>query len=131
MTLLTIASTASGLLLVILGFLALLVINLLLGLIEGVILTFLRWNPTRTCLQVSFIMNMISGLINGLLLIFLQRSPMVWLPVSFVISLAVEWFIMSYFKRETILQNSFYAIIANLGSYVLLILPAFYFGSHP
>lgn len=126
-----ITSPASGYLLLGFGFLALLVINLLVALIEGVTLTLLSWNPFRTSLTVSLIMNIISGIINGILLILLQRTPFLWLPVSFVLSLLIEGFIMTYFKRDTLRQNSLFILLANLASYILLILPAYYFGTHP
>ncbi len=129
--LLTITGPAAPVVLLIFGFLALLVVDLLLGLVEGVALTLLSWNPTRTCMKVSFIMNLVSGLINGILLILLQTNPLVWLPVSFAISLLVEGFILTYFKRNSLRQNSLFVVIANLSSYLLLILPAYYFGSHP
>ncbi len=124
-----ISGPASGILLLVLGLLALLVIDLIIALIEGVTLTLLKWNSSRTSLTVSYIMNIISGIINGILLIILQHSPFAWLPISFVISLLVEGFIMNYFKREAFAQNSLFVVIANLASYILLILPAYYFGS--
>jgi hypothetical protein len=126
-----VTGSASTIVLLVFGFLALLIVDLLLGLIEGVALTLLRWNPSRTCMKVSFIMNLVSGIFNGILLILLQRYPLVWLPVSFVISLVIEGFILTYFKRDSLGQNSLFIFIANLSSYFLLILPAFYFGSHP
>jgi hypothetical protein len=129
--LLAITRLASGLLLLVLGLLALLVIDLIIALIEGVTLTLLRWNPFRTCLYSSLIMNLVTGLINGLLLIFLQHSPFVWLPLSFVISVLIEAFILMYFKRHALLQDGFFAVLVNLASYVLFILPAYYFGTHP
>ncbi len=119
---------AAEALLLILGFLALLVVDLIIALIEGVTLTLLKWNSSRTSLTVSYIMNIISGIINGVLLIVLQHSPLVWLPVSFVISLLVEGFTMNYFKRDAFGQNSLFVVLANLASYLLLILPAYYFG---
>jgi len=128
---LDITGPASGYLLLGFGFLALLVVNLLAALIEGVALTLLAWNPFRASLIVSFIMNIISGIINGILLIMLQRTPFVWLPISFVLSLLVEVFIMTYFKRGAFRQNSLFVLLANLASYILLILPAYYFGTHP
>jgi len=118
-------------LLIVFGFLALLVVDLLIALIEGVTLTLLNWNPFRQSLTISLIMNLISGLINGILLILLQHTPLVWLPVSFVISLLIELFVMTYFKRQAVRQNSFFVLLANLASYILLILPAYYFGTHP
>lgn len=118
-------------LIIVLGFLALLVVDLIIALIEGVTLTLLKWNSSRTSLMVSYIMNIFSGIINGILLILLQRNPLIWLPVSFILSLLIEGFIMSYFKRDAIGQNSLFVLIANLASYILLILPAFYFGTHP
>ncbi len=120
---------AAGPLLIVLGFLALLVIDLIIALIEGVTLTLLKWNSSRTSLTVSYIMNIISGLINGVLLIVLQHNPLLWLPVSFLISILVEGFIMNYFKRDATRQNSLFVVVANLASYILLILPAYYYGS--
>jgi hypothetical protein len=117
--------------LLIFGFLALLVVNLLIALVEGVTLTLLGWNLFRISMKVSFIMNIISGIVNGILLVLLQRSPFVWLPVSFVISLIVEVFVFTYFKRDAFRQNCLFIFLANLASYLLLILPAYYFGTHP
>ena len=116
-------------LLLVLGFLALAVVDLLIALVEGVTLTLLRWNPFRACLTVSLIMNTIAGIINGILLILLQRTPLVWLPVSFVLSLLIDGLILTYFKRDAFRRNSLYALSVNLASYVLLILPAYYFGN--
>jgi hypothetical protein len=128
---LNINGPAAGYLLLVLGFLALLVIDMIIALIEGVALTMLRWNPFRQSLTISLIMNITSGILNGILLILLQRTPLVWLPVSFVISLLIEGFIMTYFKRDAIRQNSLFVLLANLASYILFILPAYYFGTHP
>jgi len=128
---LNITSPASGYLLLFFGFLALLVVDLIIALIEGVTLTLLRWNLFRQSLTISLIMNITSGILNGILLILLQRTPFVWLPVSFVISLLIEGFVMTYFKRDAIFQNSLFVLLANLASYILLILPAYYFGTHP
>jgi hypothetical protein len=121
----------TSLLLIILGFLALLVVDLIIALIEGVTLTLLKWNSSRASLMVAYIMNILSGIINGILLILLQHNPLVWLPVSFVISILIEGFIMNYFKRDAFRQNALFVLIANLASYILLILPAYYFGTHP
>ena len=126
-----ITGPAAPYLLLIFGFLALVMVDLLIALIEGVTLTLLRWNPFRACLAVSLIMNIIAGIINGALLILLQRTPLVWLPVSFVLSLLVDGFILSYFKRDTLRQDGLFSLVANLASYIILILPAYYIGTHP
>jgi hypothetical protein len=122
---------AAPYLLLVLGFLALLVVNLLIALVEGVTLTLLSWNPFRISMTVSFIMNIISGIVNGILLVLLQHTPYIWLPISFVLSLMIELFVMTYFKRDAFRQNCWFILLANLASYLLLILPAYYFGSHP
>lgn len=116
-------------LLLIFGILALLVVNLLIALVEGVILTLLAWNPFKVSMMVSFIMNILSGIVNGVILVLLQQSPFIWLPVSFVIAIMIEVFVMTYFKRDAFRQNLFFTLLSNFGSYVLLILPAYYFGS--
>ncbi len=126
-----ISSPAAPFLLILLGFLALLVIDVIIAIIEGTALTLLKWNPFRACLTVALIMNLIAGLINGILLVLLQHTPLIWLPLSFAISLLVDAFILTYFKRQSLSRNSLYALLVNLASYALLILPAYYFGSHP
>jgi hypothetical protein len=127
--LLAISGPYSGYLLIVLGCLALLVIDLLIALVQGVTLTLLKWYPFRTSLLVSIIMNIITGIINGILLILLQQVPFAWLPVSFLISLLLDTFIMTYFKRDAMPKNFMYALIANVVSYLLLILPAYYYGA--
>ena len=128
--LLALSPSVSAILLLVLGFLALLVVDIIIALIEGVTLTLLRWNPFRQSLTISMIMNLISGIFNAILLILLQRNPIYWLPVSFVLSLLIEVFVMTYFKRQAIRQNSLFVVLVNLASYILLILPAYYFGTH-
>jgi hypothetical protein len=124
-----ISGPAATYILVIFGFLALLIIDILIALVQGVTLTLVKWSAFRTCLMVSLIMNVISGIINGVMLILLQRHPVIWLPISFVIAWLIDVFTLTYFRRDSLLKNSFYALLVNLVSYVLLILPAFYFGS--
>ena len=126
-----ITGPAAPYLLLIFGFLALIVVDLLIAVVEGVTLTLLSWNPFRASMMVSFIMNIISGIATGVLLVLLQHSPFVWLPVSFILSLIIEVFVMTYFKRDAFRQNCWFVFLANLASYILLILPAFYFGTHP
>jgi len=126
-----ITGPAAPYLLLIFGFLALIVVDLLIAVVEGVTLTLLSWNPFRASMMISFIMNIISGIATGVLLVLLQHSPFVWLPVSFILSLIIEVFVMTYFKRDAFRQNCWFVFLANLASYILLILPAFYFGTHP
>jgi len=122
---------AAPYILLIFGFLALVIIDLIIALVEGVSLTLLKWNHFRASLLVSLIMNIIAGIINGFLLILLQHTPLIWLPISFVLSLLIDIFILTYFKRDKFRQNSLFAFLVNLASYILLILPAYYFGTHP
>jgi uncharacterized membrane protein len=74
-------------------------------------------------------MNFTSGIVNGVLLVVLQRIPLIWLPVSFILSLLIEGLILGYFKRNADRQNMLAILVVNLASYALLILPAYYFGS--
>lgn len=111
------------------GCLALIVVNLLIALVEGVSLTLLAWNPFRQSMTVAMMMNIVSGLVNGILLVLLQRTPLIWIPISFVFSLLIEGFIMTYVKREIPRKNFLFALLVNFASYILLILPAYYYGS--
>jgi hypothetical protein len=121
--------SASPYLLLLLGFLALLIVDLLIALVEGVFLTLLNWHPFRASMSISFIMNIASGIVNGLLLVLLQRTPYIWLPVSFILSVIIESFVMTYFKRQALRRNNLIALLVNLASYIILILPAYYFGA--
>jgi hypothetical protein len=116
--------------LLIFGILALIVVYILVALVEGVILTLLVWNPFRVSLTVALVMNLTSGLVNSILLVLLQHTPLVWLPVSFLLSLLIEWLVLSYFKRDAIRRNLLFTVLVNLASYILLILPAYYYGTH-
>ena len=122
-------SPSSPYLLIVLGFLALLVVDLLVALAEGVFLTLLSFQPFRQSMSISFIMNIASGIVNGILLIILQRTPYIWLPISFVVGIVIESIVMTYFKRGALRQNTLFAVLVNLASYLILILPAYYFGS--
>jgi hypothetical protein len=126
---LAITGPGSVYLLVIFGFLALVMVTLLITLVEGVALTLLKWNHFRASIIVSLIMNVASGIINGALLILLQHSPLQWLPISFVLSLLIEGIVLMYFKRDAARQNWLFVLIVNLASYVMLILPAYYYGT--
>ena len=124
-----ITSPSSPYLFLIFGILALLVVNLLIALVEGVVLTLLGWNPFRASMMVAFIMNIISGIFTGILLVILQGTSLAWLPISFVVSITIEILVLTYFKRDSIRQNIIFAFLVNLSSYVILILPAYYFGT--
>jgi len=126
---LAIAPSIAPYLLLAFGCLALLVVNLLIALVEGVFLTLLAWNPFRQSMTVSMMMNILSGLVNAILLVLLQRTPLIWIPISFVLSLIIEGFIMTYFKRDIPRKNFLFALLVNLASNILLILPAYYYGS--
>jgi LytS/YehU family sensor histidine kinase len=124
-----ISTQSSPYLMLVFGILALLVVNLIIALLEGVFLTWLGWNPFKVSMMASFIMNIISGIFTGILLVLLQGSPRTWLPISLMISIVVEVLILSYFKRDTIRKNIVFVFLVNLASYAILILPAFYFGT--
>jgi hypothetical protein len=126
---LDITGPGSVYLLLIFGFLALIVVTVLIALIEGVVLTLLKWNHFRASIIVSLIMNVASGIINGVLLVLLQHSPLLWLPISFVLSILIEGIILMYFRRDATRQNWLFVLIVNLASYFILILPAYYYGT--
>jgi hypothetical protein len=126
---LDITGPGSVYLLLIFGFLALIVVTVLIALIEGVVLTLLKWNHFRASIIVSLIMNVASGIINGVLLVLLQHSPLLWLPISFVLSILIEGIILMYFRRDATRQNWLFVLIVNLASYFILILPVYYYGT--
>lgn len=128
-SLIAISGPLAPYLLLIFGFFTLVIVYVLMALVDGVVLTLFRWNSFRASLTVALIMNAFAGLINGLLLIVLQHTPLVWIPVSFVISTLIDGFVLSYFRRDILKKDLLLALLVNIISYVLLILPAYYFGS--
>jgi len=108
-----------------LGLVALCLFNLLIALVEGVVLTLLKWKPFASSLLAALLVNTISSIVGIVLLIFLQDIPITWIVIAFFLSIIIEGVILVLIQPVTRWKALLYALLANLASYLILIVPAY------
>lgn len=109
------------------GLVAICLLTLLIALIEAVVLTLLKWNIFPRSLLAAAITNIASSLVGGLLLIFLQDLPLIWVVITFLLSVVIEAAILVRIQPGAGRRAWLLSLLANLASYLLLILPAYLF----
>ncbi len=110
-----------------LGLITLCLFTLLIALVEAVVLTLLKWNSFPRSLLAAVITNITSSLVGGVLLIFLQEVPVIWMIIAFLMSVGIEGAILIKIQPAAGRRVWFLALVSNLASYLLLILPAYLF----
>jgi hypothetical protein len=107
--------------------LVLILLTLLIAVIEMLVLQLLAWGDFYHALKTAIVMNMASSLVcTGLL--FLVPRPELWgLGIAWLLSVIIEGNIMLRVKPGVACSNWTAAIIVNLVSYLLLIVPAYLF----
>jgi hypothetical protein len=111
----------------ILAILAVAILISLITLVEMVTLQLLRWGNTRQSMRASLAMNLISGLAVIFLIVLFPQPRLIHLWIAWFILVAIEGGVLTYIRPKTPAYNLLAAAIANLASYLLLILPAFLF----
>jgi hypothetical protein len=111
----------------ILIFLALLILISLVILVEMVALQLLRWGNTRQSLRASLAMNLASSPVGIALLVLFPQPDIRKLLVAWPILAVIEGGVMTLLRPKTHLYGWLAVVVANLASYVLLILPVFLF----
>lgn len=107
--------------------LALGIVWALIVLIELVVLQLLRWGNFRQALRASAIMNAISSVV-GLVLLLAFPQPSVWgLLGSGALAGMIETAVLVRLRRGDVRENAIAALVANLASYLVLVLPAYLF----
>ncbi|HEY83511.1 MAG TPA: hypothetical protein G4N96_00150 [Chloroflexi bacterium] len=92
-------------------------------LLESLALKLLKWNGYWRSLWASFLMNLVSTLVGlPLMLLPISANPVMYLPVTWGLSVIIEGSILILMKRSGGRQNWIAAIIANIASYILLML---------
>ena len=99
----------------------------LITLVEMVALQLLRWGNTRQSMRASLAMNLTSSVVGILLLVLFPHPNVRNLLSTWIILVAIEGGVLTRIRPETPRYNWFTAAVANLASYILLILPAFLF----
>ena len=99
----------------------------LITLVEMVTLQLLRWGNTRQSMRASLAMNLTSSVVGILLLVLFPHPNVRNLLIAWLILVAIEGGVLTRIRPETPRYNWFTAAVANLASYIILILPAFLF----
>jgi hypothetical protein len=107
--------------------LAVFILISLLILVEMVALQLLHWGNTRQSLRASLAMNIPSSVVGIVLLVLFPQPDLRHLLVGWPILVIIEGSVLAYIRPGTSVYNWFAAAVANLASYLLLILPAFLF----
>jgi hypothetical protein len=108
--------------------LALCLLTMLIALIEATAMVALKWGAFRQAIIASLVMNLASTILGAVLLIIFPHPPFWGLLIAWALSTLVEGGILMAFQRGAPGKNWRAALIANLASYLLLILPSYYFG---
>ena len=106
---------------------ALVVLLLLIIVIESAALQFIGWGDLRRSLRGSLLMNLASMLVTFLFLALVPKLGWPGLLIGWFVSVAIESLVLGRMKPEAGSRNWTAAFIANLASYVILILPVYIF----
>jgi len=105
----------------------LLIIFILTVLIETVALQLLKWGSFRQSAQTAVLMNIASIVIWPLMVFLVQEIGISAIVIAVLLSTLIEATLLTSIKRKTIGYNFLVALIANLASYLILLLPAFWY----
>jgi len=103
------------------------ILILLITLVEMVALQLLRWGNTRQSMRASLMMNLTSSVVGILLLVLFPHPNLRNLWIAWLILVIIEGGVLTRLRPQTPRYNWFIAAVANLASYIILILPAFLF----
>jgi hypothetical protein len=101
------------------------ILFLLIVLVETAALQLLHWGDFKRSLRASFWMNLASTLVG---LFFLWLVPALgWLGifVAWALSVLIEWLVLTRLHPSEVRLNIMATLIANLASYLLLIVPSY------
>jgi hypothetical protein len=103
---------------------ALIVLTLIISIVEAIVMLLLKWGKFGRSLWASLLMNVTSTIFGGVLLALgLLGGSYVWLVVAFVLSVLIEGGVLMLMKRGVARQNWIASLIANVLSYLFIILP--------
>jgi len=107
----------------------LLLLTLVISIVESIVMLLLKWNKFSRSFWASLLMNVTSTII-GMFWVFAMgflSDLNIWLifAVSFLLSVLIEGGILMLMKRGATWQNWIVSLIANLVSYLFIILPSF------
>jgi hypothetical protein len=116
--------TASPVLLVGLAVALFILVVLLIVVIESAVLQWMRWGELRRSLTASFWMNAASSLVGLVFLVLVPSFGRWLLIIGWALAVIIEALVLMRLKPGAVRQNWLVSTIANLVSYLVLILPA-------
>lgn len=103
---------------------ALIILTLIISVVESLVMLLLKWDKFGRSLWASLLMNVTSTIFGGVLIALgLLGGSYIWLAAAFVLSVLVEGCVLMLIKRGAARQNWIVSLIANLVSYLFIILP--------
>ena len=103
---------------------ALIVLTLIISVVESLVMLLLKWDKFGRSLWASLLMNVTSMIFGGILIALgLFGGSHIWLAVAFTLSVLIEGGVLMLMKRGAARQNWIVSLIANLVSYLFIILP--------
>jgi hypothetical protein len=113
--------------LIVLTALSIAILIMLISLVEMVVLQLLHWGNTRQSMRASLLMNFTSSVVAIILLLLFPHPNIRNLLIAWLILVIIEGGVLTGLRPHTPRYNWVVAVLANLASYVILILPAFLF----
>lgn len=104
---------------------ALLIVFLLILLVETVVLQLMRWDDFRGAIKAALLMNLASLPVLVILVVLATRFGISSLLIGLILNSIVEGYVLTRLRREAPVYNFTVAFLANLASYLILLLPAF------
>lgn len=103
---------------------ALIVLTLLITIAEAIVMLLLKWDKFGRSLWASLLMNITSTIFGGVLIALgVLGGSYAWLVAAFVLSVLIEGGVLMLMNRGAVRQNLLTSLIANLASYLVIILP--------
>jgi hypothetical protein len=103
---------------------ALIVLTLLITVAEAIVMLLLKWDKFGRSLWASLLMNVTSTIFGGVLIALgVLGGSYAWLVAAFVLSVLIEGGVLMLMKRGEVRKNLLTSLIANLASYLVIILP--------
>ena len=93
--------------------------------LETAALQLVNWGSFQSCLKASLLANLASGLIVALSLVWSPRFGVPGLIASLLLSVGIEGLVLTLLNPRVKRLNWLAAILANVGSFLILILPVF------
>ena len=101
------------------------ILFLLILLVETVALQLSHWGDFRSSLKASFLMNLASTVVGLLFLWLVPALGFLSIFIAWALSVLIETLVLMRLRRGENRLNLITALIANLASYILLIIPSY------